>query len=230
MSKNYYKILGINRDATNQEIKSTYRELAKRWHPDVCKEPNAHEMFVEISEAYEILVNPIKRQQYDQYFSYEQQSKRENNRENQYGNDNRNYESYRKAQEDARRKAQEYANYNIEDFMYTVLGIVFKIGEKAGKAVVYGLEGEDKQDGSKVSLIENFFIGVKGVLLIISILLIVSIVASPVGVPLGILTYKSLWHKGRFVGILPLILNTVIVGLIFIVILIIFGIYIFSNL
>jgi len=235
MAKNYYKILGINKDANNQEIKSAYRELAKRWHPDICKEPNAHEMFIEISEAYEILVDPSKRQQYDRYFNYEQQSKgqsyrdTQNERNRQYENTDANYDNYRRAQEEARRKAEEYASSDIEDLLYTLFGIVFKIGEQAAKTVIYGLEGEQKQDGSKVSLFENFIIGIKGVLLLVAIILILSLVGSPIGIPLGILVVRSLWHKGRFVGILPLIGNTIIVALILIVIVLVLGIYTINN-
>ena len=237
MLKDYYKILGISKDASNQEIKSAYRELAKKWHPDVCNEPNAHEKFIEISEAYEILKDPVKRQQYDQHFKYKQQVKQEKysesdyqrNREYENTSTNKNYEAFRRAQEEARRKAQEYANTNIEDFMNTVLGVVFEVGKRAGKAVIYALEGEKKYAGSELSLFENFIIGLKGVLLLIAILLMVSLVGSPVGLPLGIMVSRSLWHNGRFVGIIPLIVNTIIVALILIIILIIVGINIIKT-
>lgn len=69
MSKNdYYKTLGLTKDATAEEIKKAYRSLAKEWHPD--KNPNnkeAEEKFKEISEAYEILSNPDKKASYDVY-------------------------------------------------------------------------------------------------------------------------------------------------------------------
>ncbi len=60
-----YGILGILRTATDDEIKSAYRRMVKQWHPDVCKEPNAQEMFVRIKEAYELLSDPNKRSRYD---------------------------------------------------------------------------------------------------------------------------------------------------------------------
>jgi DnaJ-class molecular chaperone len=66
--KDYYKILGVNRKATEEEIKKAYRKLAKTHHPD--KNPNdkeAENKFKEISEAYEILSRPIKRRMYDRY-------------------------------------------------------------------------------------------------------------------------------------------------------------------
>jgi len=60
-----YSILGIQRTATDDEIKSAYRRMVRQWHPDVCKEPNAQEMFIRIKEAYELLNNPEKRARYD---------------------------------------------------------------------------------------------------------------------------------------------------------------------
>ena len=60
-----YSVLGIQRTATDDEIKSAYRRMAKQWHPDVCKEPNAQEMFIRIKEAHELLSNPNKRARYD---------------------------------------------------------------------------------------------------------------------------------------------------------------------
>ena len=67
--KNYYRILGLTRNCTQAEIKVAYKELAKKWHPDKNKSVNAHDMFIEIHEAYEILSNPVKRASYDELFS-----------------------------------------------------------------------------------------------------------------------------------------------------------------
>jgi molecular chaperone DnaJ len=63
MSKNYYLILGIASDATQDEIKSAYREKAKRWHPDRSGEGS--EPFLAIREAYEVLCEPERRRAYD---------------------------------------------------------------------------------------------------------------------------------------------------------------------
>lgn len=63
--KDYYKILGISRDALQTDIKKTYRRLARKYHPDVSKEPNAEARFKEINEAYEALKDPQKRATYD---------------------------------------------------------------------------------------------------------------------------------------------------------------------
>lgn len=63
--KDYYKILGIIQTSSTNEIKKAFRELALKWHPDKCKLPNAHQKFIEISEAYQFLSNPKKRKLYD---------------------------------------------------------------------------------------------------------------------------------------------------------------------
>ncbi|MFW5979798.1 MAG: molecular chaperone DnaJ [Halanaerobiales bacterium] len=66
--KDYYEILGVDRDASQKDIKRAYRKLAKKYHPDMNKEdPQASEKFKEISEAYEILSDPEKRKRYDRY-------------------------------------------------------------------------------------------------------------------------------------------------------------------
>ncbi len=66
--KDYYQILGVSRDASQEEIKRAYRRLARQYHPDVNKEDkNAEERFKEINEAYQVLSDPEKRRLYDLY-------------------------------------------------------------------------------------------------------------------------------------------------------------------
>ncbi len=65
-SESYYDVLGLPRNATETDIKKAYRNLAKKYHPDVCKDPGAEEKFKSINEAYDVLSDETKRRQYDQ--------------------------------------------------------------------------------------------------------------------------------------------------------------------
>jgi curved DNA-binding protein len=69
--KDYYKTMGLDRKASPEEIKKAYRKLARKYHPDVSKEPGAEEKFKEVSEAYETLHDPAKRAAYDQLGSFQ---------------------------------------------------------------------------------------------------------------------------------------------------------------
>jgi len=64
--RDYYQVLGLQRTATAEELKTAYRRLARKYHPDVSKEANAEERFKEVQEAYEVLKDPEKRAAYDQ--------------------------------------------------------------------------------------------------------------------------------------------------------------------
>ncbi|BAY27430.1 chaperone DnaJ protein [Calothrix sp. NIES-2100] len=67
MARDYYEILGVSRDADKEEIKQAYRRLARKYHPDVNKEPGAEERFKEINRAYEVLSEPEIRERYNRF-------------------------------------------------------------------------------------------------------------------------------------------------------------------
>lgn len=65
--RDYYEVLGVSKTASETEIKSAFRRLAKQYHPDINKDKDAPEKFKEVQEAYEVLSDPKKKQMYDQY-------------------------------------------------------------------------------------------------------------------------------------------------------------------
>ena len=66
-NRDFYEILGIGRNASDDEIKAAFRKLARKYHPDVNKEPDAEENFKEINEAYGVLSDADKRARYDRF-------------------------------------------------------------------------------------------------------------------------------------------------------------------
>ena len=65
--RDYYEVLGVEKNAAEDQIKRAFRKLAAKYHPDVNHEADAEDKFKEINEAYEVLSDPDKRARYDQY-------------------------------------------------------------------------------------------------------------------------------------------------------------------
>lgn len=67
MARDYYEVLGVSRNASQEEIQQAFRRLARRYHPDVNRDPGAEERFKEINEAYDVLSDPDTRKRYDRF-------------------------------------------------------------------------------------------------------------------------------------------------------------------
>ncbi|AIQ96397.1 DnaJ C-terminal domain-containing protein [Prochlorococcus sp. MIT 0801] len=112
--KDYFKILGISRNATEKEIKSAFRKLARQFHPDLHPhDEKAESEFKEINEAYEILSDEAKKKSYEQYLSYSFKNRDRNSRDF-YTEDNVN-------------QFGEYLNF--EDFMSDLIGRFSEVGQ-----------------------------------------------------------------------------------------------------
>jgi hypothetical protein len=105
--KNYYTILQIPEDSNRDDIRKAYRRLAKQYHPDVNKSPDAHEKFCEITEAYEFLMNhwPLHVDEYANRTGYEQKY-----------NEYRQTDDYERFRREARERAHQQAKMRYEKF------------------------------------------------------------------------------------------------------------------
>ncbi len=83
-AKDYYKILTVAEDADSKAIKTAYRKLARKYHPDVSNHQQAEEKFKEVTEAYEVLKDPEKRAQYDEYRKYGERPQQSNQANGSY--------------------------------------------------------------------------------------------------------------------------------------------------
>lgn len=115
--KDYYKIMGVERGASPEEIKRAYRRLARKYHPDVSKEANAEEKFKELGEAYEVLKDPQKRTQYDQYGEYwkhqgQQPGEQQSHAHGEQGGARQHYQSFNENVDMA----------GFEDFIQSIFG------------------------------------------------------------------------------------------------------------
>lgn len=103
-----YEVLELNRTAAQHEIKNAFRRLAKQFHPDVSKEPNAHERFCAVYTAYDILCDREKRDKYDRYLGSIDE------RSTPFEEQGAFVQSWQAA---ARKDAEQYANMSYKDFV-----------------------------------------------------------------------------------------------------------------
>lgn len=103
--KDYYAVMGVGRDATEKEIKLAYRRLARKYHPDLNKEPDAEAKFKELGEAYEVLKDKEKRKVYDQYA--------------------RDWEMHQKAQSSARSHSRDSGTHRAHSYSHDFFESLF---------------------------------------------------------------------------------------------------------
>lgn len=112
----YYKILGILRNANKFEIKAAFRNLAMKYHPDKNNSVDAHEKFIQITEAYEVLIDDKKREEYNYFFDKFTILKELTVYEEPYfSHESKNWQKHGKE------KASEYSNMNLEFFLRNIL-------------------------------------------------------------------------------------------------------------
>jgi len=140
----YYKILGLEKSATPQDIKNAYRKLARKFHPDLNpNDKDAKKNFQQINEANEVLSDPEKRKKYDEY-----------------GNDWQHAEAFEKAKQNQRqssgsrgsRHSGEYSETDFSDFFESMFGGA--TGSTRGRQMKY--RGEDYSSELHLELIDAY--------------------------------------------------------------------------
>lgn len=202
--KDYYTILGIAKNATQEEIKSAFRDKAKKYHPDVSDLPNAHQLFVEIGEAYEVLKDPRTRESYDNVIN--ERATFSNDKGETYSSTYN--KEYREAQQRAKKEAESYASISLDELISNVIGYALD----AGRTVLIG--GKDKPNIGPLDCIKMGFLG-----FVLTICLIISFtgIGTVPGLFFGLLIVNSLTKNGRFIGIVPFILCTLVTDLLVII-------------
>lgn len=145
--KDYYSILGVKRDATEDEIKKAYRKLARKHHPDISKDPGAEERFKDIGEAYEVLKDSEKRKIYDQLGRYEpgQEFRPPPNWEQQFGQGSHFYEF----------SSGDFGGFS--DFFFELFGMGGKKGARTHRTRNFAMRGQDFESNIEISLEEAYY-------------------------------------------------------------------------
>ncbi|KTC70263.1 DNA-binding protein DnaJ [Legionella birminghamensis] len=139
--KDYYQIMGLDRNASQEEIKQTYRKLARKYHPDVSKDPKAEDKFKELGEAYDVLKDPEKRAKYDKYGQY---WKQQSEAHQQYGQDYQPQYQYT--------GQSDFDPADFEDF----LSSIFSRQSARGKPSGYYDQGQDIHAQLTISLEDSY--------------------------------------------------------------------------
>lgn len=176
MTKDYYSILNISNNSTKEEIIKSFRELAKKYHPDKNSSPNASDKFREIFEAYEILKNDEKRKVYDQYWNAKYKRKEEKPQTD--------FEpEFKEQREYAKQAADKYSQMPYEDFINSALFNIKFVVQKTptiGGIILVFLVGlsflffltfliSSNIDGGTGALVGLFILGIAGAFIYVAV-------------------------------------------------------------
>lgn len=129
---NYYELLGISKSASKEEIKSAYKKQMKKWHPDINKSDDAKSMSIKLNEAKEILLDDIKRANYDEYLnkkieeSYNKYTQRKQTSNKNYTNDNHKYEDKKVTKWEYLSQWLKYANVSTVRKAFGLIGVIIE--------------------------------------------------------------------------------------------------------
>jgi len=133
--ENYYSILNIDYRATDKEIIRAYRNMALKFHPDINKSPSAHDLFIKIHEAYEILKDPAKRKIYDEKY-YEFFLKKEQTINiDDILKDNPDFDNWKNQ---AKQNGEQYSQMTFQDYKNEILDKLVKIYDTTKKTTELG--------------------------------------------------------------------------------------------
>ncbi len=145
--KDYFKILGISRNATDQEIKSAFRKLARQFHPDLHPHnEKAESEFKEINEAYEILSDPEKKNSYEEYLSYWFKNRDGKSRDFDRENSDKRFDEY----------------LNFDDFLSDLIGRFSEVGQEIYSNISSDNNSQSLNLDAKFNLQISFFEALNG--------------------------------------------------------------------
>lgn len=203
---NYYQILGVAPNASEEEIKKAFRKQIIKIHPDHNKAPDAHLRTIELTEAYEILNNPKTRAAYDKVLNKQRSASQQEE------------ERFKQAQQSAKEEAYAKSQWSAEE----ILASVYEAVKEAGTTVMVG----NAKDVSVGDYIRSGFIGL---LLVIAIILSFTGFATiPAFLLIGLI-FKGVRRGEDSIGIGRFLLSTLGVGVVVILVLFVLAMSILSG-
>lgn len=187
---NYYKILGVSKSASEQEIKKAFRQKILHFHPDHNKAPDANQRTQLIIEAYEVLKDKNRREAYNRVLETNQKATQEE----------RN--SFRRAQQSAQKTAQTQASWSLEDILVNLMEAV----QNTAKTVITG-------DAKDVTLFDYFRSGMTGIFLVIAVVLSFTGVATLPAIGFIWLLIRGISKGNQSIGLGRFVGSTLGVGL-----------------